>query len=282
MSRDPHAATPKIVGGGASARAADGYDARFIPTLQAVEDRHFWFRARNAALEGLVRRIEPTLRPGYRILEIGCGTGNTLRVLSSVCTRGCVYGMDVQIEGLRLARDRTARPVIQADIRRAPFAAPIRFDAVGMFDVLEHIEEDEAVLAAIRSQLAPDGLLLLTVPAGPELWSIFDVAAHHRRRYTAAELQRKLTGSGFIPEYLSPFMALLYPLMWVRRRFSALASLDQDPFEASLAEFRVVPVANTVLFWTLRAEAPLIASHRVLPFGTSLLALARRAPGIET
>jgi SAM-dependent methyltransferase len=277
MAHDTQPASVQIVGRPTFSRASGGYDARYIPTLRAVENRHFWFRARNAVLEGIVRRIEPTLRPDYQILEVGCGTGNTLRVLSRICTRGRVYGMDFQIEGLHIARHRTARPVLQGDIRRAPFGRRFLFDAVGMFDVLEHIDEDEAVLAAIRSQLVPDGLLLLTVPAGPELWSTFDVAAHHRRRYTAAELGRKLQRCGFSLEYLSPFMVVLYPLLWVRRRFSSRVSQAEDLFQASLAEFRIIPFANAALFLALRAEAPFIASRRVLPFGTSLLAVARRS-----
>lgn len=246
-----------------------------MPFLRVAEDRHFWFRARNDVIATLLRQLEPAFPQGYRAIELGCGTGNTLRVLADECRRGRVFGIDFQREGLQHARQRVGPRVVQADVQRSPFSPSLRFDLIGMFDVLEHVDDDCRVLADIRSWLTDAGMLMLTVPASPALWSAFDVAAHHRRRYTAEELESKLTGAGFRVEYLSPFMVSLYPLAWIKRRFHS-SRIQRDPFAAVIDDLRIVPVVNGALEWLLSRELRPIAARRRLPFGVSLIAIARR------
>src|SRR5262249_13538706 len=98
------------------------FDARFVPYLRAAEDRHFWFVARNAIIAALVAQIEPMLPLPYRVLEIGCGAGNTLKAIRGVCRRGSLIGMDLYREGLVLARDRVECPLVQGDVVHSPFA----------------------------------------------------------------------------------------------------------------------------------------------------------------
>ena len=262
-------------------KPADGrsYDPKFFGHLFAVEDRHFWFRARNRAIAAVVRRIEARLKSGYRILEVGCGTGNVLRVLEQHCTRGVLVGMDLFAEGLRYARRRTSCMLVHGDVHAPPFAA--RFDLIGMFDLLEHLVEDTAVLRPIHDMLVPEGTLLLTVPAHPSLWSYFDNVSCHRRRYAPEELEGKLRDAGYRVEYLTQYMVTIYPWVWLRRGFAALAdrraAVDADR-AAGLAsqELRIRPVFNELLTWLLSLEARLLARHRRLPIGTSLLAVARK------
>ena len=255
------------------------YDPEFFGHLFAVEDRHFWFRARNRAIATVIRQIEPRLKSGYKVLEMGCGTGNVLRVLEQHCARGTVVGMDLFAEGLRYARRRTSCMLVQGDVNAPPFAA--RFDLIGLFDLLEHLADDVSVLHAIHDMLAPEGTLLLTVPAHPSLWSYFDSASRHRRRYDPAELETKLSLAGYRVEYLTQYMASIYPWVWLRRGFSALvdrrAASDVDrAAELAANELRVRPVFNELLACLLSAEARLIARRRRLPIGTSLLAVERK------
>jgi SAM-dependent methyltransferase len=251
-----------------------GFDATHVPHLLAVEDRHFWFATRNAVIASFTARLEGRLPSGYRVLEVGCGTGNTLRVLDRVCARGTVVGMDFQIEGLRHARKRTRRPLVQADVRRPPLSRDIDFDIVGMFDVLEHIENDRQVLEALRALTRPGGALLITVPAAPALWSEFDVAVHHRRRYQPADLREKLEAAGFRVEYVSPFMSLLFPFAWLQRKVH-WRSTPPTGTDALCRDLRVVPGVNALLRLVLTMERPLLRARFHLPFGTSLMAVAR-------
>ena len=109
---------------------AGGYNPVFYSPLFEAEDRHFWFRSRNAVLERIIAAETATLPDGYRVLEVGCGTGYVLRMLHDICQRGVVVGMDLFADGLVLARQRSAAPVVRARIEAAPFAMP--FDVVGL------------------------------------------------------------------------------------------------------------------------------------------------------
>ncbi|MHB1134493.1 MAG: class I SAM-dependent methyltransferase [Chloroflexota bacterium] len=220
------------------------------------------------------------LGAGYRALEVGCGTGSLLPVLQGACPGGLVLGMDLFADGLLYARRRGGAPLVQADLHRPPFAAP--FALVGLFDVLEHVADDLDVLRALAPLVAAGGALLLTVPAKQSLWSYFDDASCHCRRYEVDELAGKLRAAGFAVEFASYFVASTYPLLWLRRKIAGrtnrhAAEPDDERTRAlALGELRVVPVANEVLSTALALETRLLLRRRALPFGSSLVALARR------
>ena len=222
--------------------STDTFNPDFFESLFASEDRHFWFQARNRVIAALVRQLTSAWPPGYRVLEVGCGTGNTLRVLESVCTNGLVVGLDLFAEGLRFARSRVQCPLIRGDIRRLPFLPS--FALIGLFDVLEHLPDDIAVLRHLREVLLPGGQLCLTVPAHMSLWSYFDEASHHCRRYEPAELEGKLGQAGFEVEYVSQYMRLLYPLMWFGRRWAKWRSGTAKLSEAAATGFGAAGMAN--------------------------------------
>jgi SAM-dependent methyltransferase len=255
-----------------------GYDPDHFAAVFAVEDRHFWFRARNVALRTILDELEPKLSANYTVLEIGCGTGNTLRVLKDACSAAAIIvGIDLFEEGLVYAR-RADVPLVRASIEAAPFAVP--FDVVGMFDVLEHLEDEAATLRAARSLTAAGGYLLLTVPAHKALWSRFDEEAHHCRRYEPDELHDRLTGAGFRVDYLTPFMATLYPIARMSRWLSGRTNdvrcrLGIESRSAVQTDLTVWPVVNEIIAFMLRREASLLRRRRQLPMGTSLLAVAR-------
>lgn len=253
------------------------YDPAYFSRLFQIEDRHFWFRARDRVIATMVHQVVNELAPGYRVLEAGCGTGNILRVLENVCSGGTVVGMDLFNEGLQYARLRASCSVVQADLNAPAFG--VQFDLIGIFDVLEHLPDDLKVLHDLRDLLKPSGALLLTVPAHPGLWSYFDDASHHCRRYEEEELTSKLTSAGFRVEYVSQYMMSIFPLVWLRRlvSLSRRRSLDADLINRmALRELHITPVINGALDLLLKSEASVIARRRRLPFGASLIALARK------
>ncbi len=202
-----------------------------------------------------------------------------LRVLERACYGGTIIGLDLFSEGLVYARQRTSCHLIQGDIHVAPFAK--QFDIIGLFDVLEHLPDDMKVLRDLYTMLARDGVLLLTVPAHKSLWSYFDERSHHYRRYELAELEGELISAGYKVEYISHYMASIFPLVWLGRRFYSLkckrragdANLKHDRV---LTELKVVPIVNNLLALWLGQEARLIARRHRLPIGTSILAIARK------
>jgi SAM-dependent methyltransferase len=161
---------------------------------------------------------------------------------------------------------------MQLDARRLPFRD--EFDVVGAFDVIEHIDEDRAVLAELRAAAAPGGGVLLTVPQHPALWSEFDARAGHVRRYRARELRQKVVEAGLEIVRMTSFVALLLPFMYLSRRAQRSPGADYDP----LAELRIAPWLNRLLEGVLGAERALISAGLSFPAGGSLLVVARRAP----
>ena len=155
------------------------------------------------------------------------------------------------------------------DARSIPFAD--EFDAIGMFDVLEHIEEDELVLAQVHRALTPGGMLLMTVPQHRFLWSASDELAHHARRYTRSELMTKIERARFRVVRCTSFVSVLFPLLiasrWLRRNGAS------DP----LAEYQIPRHVSRILEFALSGERAAIRSGLSFPFGGSLLLVAQRA-----
>ena len=256
-----------MVGEGAPPSSSPTYDPRWFELLDRVEDRHFWFAARRQVVGALAREAMTDAPPGSWVLEIGCGNGGLLTTLQSACPSCRVVGMDLHHQALRHARRRTSAALVQADAAYPPFAVPFRL--IGLFDVIEHLPDDGALLRQVHAMLAAGGAVLVTVPAHAWLWSYFDEASHHRRRYTPAGLRAVLENAGFRVAYLSQFMAALLPIMWLRRR---VGGLWHDPAE----ELRIVPGINAIMRFALSLEAPIVRRRWKLPFGTSLIALAWR------
>jgi SAM-dependent methyltransferase len=252
------------------------YDPQFFPKIAAVEDRHFWFSARNRIIAAAVRKVVGSLSAGYRVLEVGCGTGVVLRQLVEVCRGAEVVGIDLFPEAVAFASRRASCPVLVGDVLNPPSLG--EFDLVGMFDVLEHLPDDRAILRGLGRLLKPGGALILTVPAHMSLWSYFDVSACHCRRYERDELAAKLAETGFNVVYLTEFMMTLFPLVWVGRRLNGgRRPVTREVADAKTAdELKIIPGVNGLLKGVLSLEAALVARGWRLPKGTSILAVARK------
>lgn len=262
----------------------DPYDPFYYSWQRAVEERHFWFRARRRLIAAALKSAVVDFPDGYLGLEIGCGIGGVLAAVQQACPGGCFFGVDLHLEGLRWARRAVGSRVVQGDDAASPFGRP--FSVIGLFDVLEHIAGDEEALTRLREALVEGGCLVLTVPARRALWSHFDEVAHHVRRYDGTDLDDKLTRAGYAIVFRTEFMAPLLPLLWALRRFPAFrrnSSADEaaGSRDRVARELRVPDWLNEVLYRLLSAEARRVAVRRRMPFGSSLLVIARKLPRPE-
>jgi SAM-dependent methyltransferase len=196
------------------AAANDGMLPDAHDKLDTMQEGSFWFRARNRLIADLVERWFSQART---TLEVGCGTGYVLRGLRQALPSTRLAGSEIYASGLPYARRRLGADVdlFQMDARAIPYVS--EFDLICAFDVLEHVDEDEAVLRQMHTALAPGGGILLSVPQHPALWSRTDDFACHKRRYRTRELSAKCRAAGFKVVATTSFVFSLLPVMFAQR-----------------------------------------------------------------
>ena len=250
------------------AKDSAGFEAGYFAGLAEMEAGNFWFRSRNRLLIWTMLRYFPQAK---NFLEIGCGTGFVLSGIRKAFPQLALSGSEIFSEGLNFAAERLPGvELLQMDARRIPFRE--EFDVIGAFDVLEHVKEDEEVLAQMYQATRVRGGVLLTVPQHSFLWSEADEYARHVRRYSARELKAKVERAGFETLRLTSFVSLLLPLMLISRLKQR--SSDQS-FDAS-AEIKIRGPVNSLLEQVLDVERAMIKLGVSFPLGGSLLLIARR------
>jgi SAM-dependent methyltransferase len=230
--------------------------------MAELDDRHWWYRARRRILAELIRR-EVRLPADARILEIGCGTGHNLQMLSGF---GHVDGLELDDEAAALSEKRLGRGIIRSPLPELDGVSN-DYDLIGAFDVIEHIEDDRAALAAIATKLKSGGKFMMTVPAHPWMWTAHDVANHHKRRYSKRSLRALVEGSPMRLEKIGYFNSLLFPVAVAERTVSKLRGKDDG--DVSLPPARL----NRTLEAVFASERYLVG-RLPLPPGLSLFAVA--------
>jgi SAM-dependent methyltransferase len=252
---------------GANEGLRQGMQEHTYPIMYEVEDAHWWYAGRRriiaSFLEGICKDLE-TSRP--RILDVGCGTGANLELLTEF---GEVEGVDISQEALSFCRERGFTNVRHGAAERLPFADG-SFDVVTALDVIEHLDDDLGSLKEIHRVLRPGGRVLLFVPAFMFLWGVQDDVSNHRRRYRLKELQEVVRTAGFEVERATyANLTFFAPILFVRT-FMRAARLRPP------SEFKInVPAFNGVLGSIFGAERFWLR-HLNFPFGVSALCVARR------
>jgi SAM-dependent methyltransferase len=246
----------------------EGFSPALFEQLFELERLNFWFRSRNELIAWGLGRWFPA---AGRFLEIGCGTGFVLSELERRFPSTDFWGSELHASGLSFARKRVARSTLwQMDARNIPLREEM--DVIGAFDVLEHIEDDERVLAQMAGALRPEGGIMVTVPQHPALWSEADELARHQRRYSAVELRGKIEAAGFTIELTTSFVSFLLPAMALSRALMRPGRLTRDPLD----DLRLPGALNWVFDKVQRFELSLIRAGLRLPAGGSLFVIARK------
>lgn len=243
-------------------------DRKIYEQMAVLDADHWWFTARRRILAKLIERVARPPKEA-RIVEIGCGTGHNLAMLGQF---GHVEASELDPLARGVASERLGRPVKEAALPDVSMFEPASFDMVALLDVLEHVPDDAGSLAAIMTLLKPGAPLLLTVPINKWMWSAHDVAHHHQRRYTQAEIEALAERAGFRIDLISPFNSLLYPPIAAVRLLGRLTGKESSDDAMPGA------MVNRLLDRIFGFERHLIG--RVpLPVGVSLVAVLRRPLG---
>jgi SAM-dependent methyltransferase len=141
------------------------------------------------------------------------------------------------------------------------------YDLIAVLDVVEHIEDDVAALAAMKQCLAPGGKILIAVPAHQWMWSAHDVVNHHHRRYSKGSLVKAIHAAGLKERKLGYFNSLLFPLAAAARIAGRLTGRDDSDDSPPAG-----PV-NALFERIFRVERHLVG-RMPMPIGVSILTLA--------
>ena len=245
------------------------YNQSHYRAISKVETKHFWFAARGQMLAALINRFIPEKHRGS-FLEIGCGTGIVLTQLQALGFD--VTGLDVNEAAITYAKKRCPDAKL---IRKSiySFQSPVRYRAIGAFDVLEHQARDMEFLKRCYGFLEDNGMLFLTVPAGMWLWNRIDVLSGHKRRYEEKELSEKLTKAGFTVEFCNYWnVVLTLPWYMLYRAYT----MRQRP-SSTIEVYVKMPYAlvNRVLLFFLQLEQ-LVFFHVKFITGATLVICAKK------
>ncbi|HJT26789.1 MAG TPA: methyltransferase domain-containing protein [Pyrinomonadaceae bacterium] len=238
------------------------------PIMFRVEQSHWWYAGRRqilaSFLEDICRRVTDR-RP--RILDVGCGTGANLLMLSKY---GDAEGVDVSEDALAFCRERGLENVKLGAAEELPYDNGT-FDLVTALDVVEHLDDDLAGLREMRRVLRPGGRVLLFVPTFMFLWGLQDDVSNHRRRYRLSELRRVLEQAGFEVERTTyANITFFMPILAMRKlmRLTGIKAESENNINVS--------ALNGVLARMLGAES-FVLRYMNIPFGVSGLCVARKA-----
>ena len=236
------------------------------PIMFRVEQSHWWYTGRRkilaSFLDDISRRVTDR-RP--RILDVGCGTGANLLMLSKY---GDAEGVDVSEDALAFCRERGLEQVKLGAAEKLPYD-DATFDLVTALDVVEHLDDDLAGLREMRRVLRPGGRVLLFVPTFMFLWGVQDDVSNHRRRYRLPELRRVLEQAGFeIERTTYANVTFFLPILLARKlmRVTGIKAESENNINVS--------ALNGVLGRLFGAES-LVLRHMNIPFGVSGLCVAR-------
>jgi ubiquinone/menaquinone biosynthesis C-methylase UbiE len=205
------------------------------------------------------------------LLDCGAGTGRFAQEMAQYCQ---VRVLDDHEEALRLLRTRfNADQILSLEQNEVPLPAA-SLEYVTALDVLEHVPVDAAVVQGFYRLLKPGGLAVVTVPAGMALWSDWDVALHHFRRYSRGQLRSLFPEANWEIVYVNYTNVAAYPMVWCVRKWRAFRRRFGLPAGGARSEDQLpVHWLNTLL----RNVFVALGKSRVsFPFGVSLLLVARR------
>jgi SAM-dependent methyltransferase len=237
------------------------------PIMFRIEQSHWWYTGRRKILtsfvEDICRRVKDR-RP--RILDVGCGTGANLLMLSQF---GDAEGVDISEDALAFCRERGLEKVKLGAGEALPYDDGA-FDLVTGLDVVEHMDDDLAGLREMRRVLRPGGRVLLFVPTFMFLWGVQDDVSNHRRRYRLPELRPVLEQAGFEIERMTyANITFFLPILLMRKlmRLTGIKAESENNINVS--------ALNGVLGSLFGAESVVLRFMNI-PFGVSGLCVARK------
>jgi len=238
--------------------------------LNNFENFYWWHVGRREIIKSLLSRIP--LNKNSQILEVGCGTGGNLEILSKF---GKVIGLDNSKDAIEFSRKKGFENCILGEAENVNYPDE-SFDLIAALDLLEHIDNEQKVLKEFYRVLKKGGYFLITVPAYQFLWSEHDEALFHKRRYILSDLKKKLLGANFNIVWASHFIVFTAPAFFIYRMLRKVFSDGNKLKEHKMTDYLVLPdFLNNFLISLLKFET-FLSKYITFPFGISIACIAKK------
>lgn len=236
------------------------------------EDFSFWYKHRNNCIIETVKNLPPKENT---IIEVGGGNGCVARALEE--NNFSVIMLEPDFIGIQNAQKRNVKNLINSSFEMAGFKND-SLTGIGLFDVIEHVEDDTAFLKKAYFALENEGRLYITVPAYNFLFSEEDTHDKHFRRYTLKELSKKLASLNYHVEYSSYFFSLLpIPIFLFRTLPTKLGIKRNESIDVYINENKncsSIFKKKLDIFWN--KEITIIKNKKRMCFGGSIIIVAKK------
>lgn len=244
---------------------------KLLEYFNEIEKIHWWWEGRRQILRQSISK-----KPGLKILDIGCGTGETLSFLESYLSSPKLFGIDTSQTAINFAIKRGHKNITKVDAKTLPFKDNT-FDYVLLLDVIEHIKDDVSILIEAKRVLCKGGKVIITTPALQFIWSEHDSEQGHFRRYVRRDM-RAFSGKTNLPVVrISYFNFFLSPAIIAVRLLGRLKPFAKFNRYDSKLNFDLANknIANSILKFIFVTEIKLM-KYVSYPIGISIFTILRK------
>lgn len=244
---------------------------KLLEYFNDIEKNHWWWEGRRQILRQSIGK-----KKGLKILDIGCGTGETLSFLDEYLPKPALYGVDSSPVAIKYAKRRGHKNILKVDAKKLPFENNT-FDYILLLDVIEHIKNDTAVLIEAKRVLKNKGKIIITTPALQFIWSEHDRAQGHFRRYVRRRIRKIAESAKLSIKRISYFNFFLSPAIIGIRLLSRLRPFRKFGKYDSDLNFNVAKktLANDILKLIFVNEIKLM-NFINYPFGISIFSILQK------
>jgi SAM-dependent methyltransferase len=236
--------------------------------MDEVEGSHWWFVGRRAIMESFLETIVQSLKSNVqslKMLDVGCGTGANLEMLSQY---GEAEGVDVSDDALEFFRRKGLK--VQKGLAETLPYDDETFDLTTALDVVEHLDDDIAGLKEMYRVTKRGGYSLVFVPAFMWLWGVQDDVSNHRIRYTRSQIVERLEKAGYEIERATYANVTFFAPILAGRVFMRATGIKPE------SENNVNVSALNGVFGKLFASERFWLRNLNFPFGVSIVVVARK------
>ena len=235
----------------------------------------YWHRARREILHKLLMSCYTKSPSSARLLDVGCGMGYELDFFQKRLQKTEMLGMDISLGAVKFGKENYKGYWCQGSATQVPFNSQA-FDILMCLDVLEHLEDDKAILRECNRVCKPGGLLVVSVPACKFLWSAFDDLVSHKRRYYKNELADKLKEANFEIQRISYAFFTFLPILFLARGLKKVFVPKKSAKEKAISELKKPNfLIDAIMYLFLKPE--IMLSRKVnFPIGSSLMCVAKK------